>query len=222
MARNLVPGTQAAENFHRCLVKFADLHLGHPPVVASVAHQHIIGASDVDHRLGRDQERLSDIGAQADVRKHAWAKLIVRIADGEQDPQRAALLGQHGRNRPHLAGERLVGKAEELGLAPLPELHSRHQSLRHVGHDNIHIPSRGAEQVGVQAALLKLPCRRGLRPFGELHRRLGLVNVFASLNLRLNQVGLGRGKVLLRVGARLHELLHPVHQLLLGIDLRVG
>ena len=79
-ARNPITGTQAAENFHGRLVKLANLHVGYPPVLVSVTDQHIIGMSHVDHRLGRDQERSPDIGAQTNIREHARAKLIVRIA----------------------------------------------------------------------------------------------------------------------------------------------
>ena len=62
------------------------------PAAASRLDEQIIGAADVQHRLGRHQQRRPLVGAQADLGEHARLEQILAVGDVKQHAHRAALL----------------------------------------------------------------------------------------------------------------------------------
>ena len=114
-----------------------------------------------------------------------------------------------------------VGQGVEPHFARHAEFHAAHEPFGHFGDHDVALGGGGAEHGRFQAGLLKLARQRGLGSPGQLDGRLLLVNVLAALNLELDEVGPFGNQVLLRVRAGGHQLLHPGHDLLLGVDPRL-
>src|SRR6185312_16789733 len=156
-AEHAVAGGKPAEHFDAILVDFTDVDGSDLPFTGFAGDEQVIVAADVDHAIGRDQERLPGVSSHADLGKHAGAKAVVQIVDEKQNAEGAAILAHDRGDAANATGEAGIRNAEEDRLAVLPRHYAIGKTFGNVGHHDVYIGGDRGEHGGVEAGLLQLP-----------------------------------------------------------------
>ncbi len=217
-AQHAIVALQPGEHLDLGSPQVADLHLGDPPGSRLGAQERVVFILDVQHAVGRHEERPSPVRSQPHLREHARADHVFRVLHDELHIEDALVLRDHRRYPRHLSREDTFGQGVEPHLARHPGLHKVHEPLGHFGDYDIPLGGSRAKHGWFQARLLKLARQGGLGASGQVYVLFLIVDVLASLNLILDEIGLLDCQVLGGIRTGRHQFLHPRNDFLLSID----